>query len=141
MCNDPVTLRKKIHNERFSVPREIASHHSMFYSATDFGAGELMNRLSPKGSESPVSTEAAKPKLNKYGKPKKNVRWVVEERLVAIKYFEIDENERGEDAEDKREEFRLEMLCFLWLCLAQAVFTTTVLCRARLLIATSQCKC
>lgn len=37
------------------------------------------------------------PKLNKYGKPKKCVRWEREERLEAVRYFECEEGERGKN--------------------------------------------
>ncbi|XP_039269529.2 serine/threonine-protein phosphatase 1 regulatory subunit 10-like isoform X1 [Styela clava] len=70
---------------------------SMEYStgdADDFSATELLRKLSPKRVESPVPTEPAKPKLNKYGKPMKTVRFKPDEQLEMIQYFEVDENER-----------------------------------------------
>ena len=46
-------------------------------------------------SPSPIADPV--PKLNKYGKPMKSVRWAEEARLEAIRYFECEEGERGKN--------------------------------------------
>jgi len=34
--------------------------------------------------------------LDKYGKPQKKVTWAVESKLESVRYFEVEEGERGE---------------------------------------------
>jgi len=63
--------------------------------AGDFGIDAIVPRdssVSP-APRSPSSVPEP-PKLNKYGKPKKCVRWEKEERLEAVRYFECEEGER-----------------------------------------------
>ncbi|CAK8674383.1 unnamed protein product [Clavelina lepadiformis] len=60
--------------------------------AADFGVEMAEKERVP----SPVipPTEPSKPKLNKYGKPMKTVRWHDDSRLESIRYFELEEGER-----------------------------------------------
>ena len=62
------------------------------FSAGDFTGSPDAREKNP----SPVPAEFVKPKLNKYGKPMKTVRWMAEERLESIRYFEKEEGERGD---------------------------------------------
>ena len=67
--------------------------NSIYIIANDFSATELLRKISP--NQSPVHVEPAKPKLNKYGKPMKTVRFKADQYLESVRYFEVDENERG----------------------------------------------
>ena len=64
------------------------------FAAGDFTGSPDAREKTPSPVPSPV--ESSKPKLNKYGKPMKSVRWLPDERLEAIRYFENEEGERGD---------------------------------------------
>ena len=68
--------------------------YTLIFLAGDFDGSPDARNKSPSPVPSPVVP--AKPKLTKYGKPMKSVRWVADERLESIRYFEKEEGERGD---------------------------------------------
>uniref|UniRef100_F6WYC4 TFIIS N-terminal domain-containing protein n=1 Tax=Ciona intestinalis TaxID=7719 RepID=F6WYC4_CIOIN len=73
-----------------SVSGEAIQSNSPLPPAADFGEPMDHDRTpSPVPSPTP-----SKPRMNKWGKPMKSVRWMDDSRLETIRYFECEEGER-----------------------------------------------